>query len=90
MPVVGILIGGFTLLFSVSVQTYALLKRLRDPGWNPTAIPSQVDSKTYSMLTIGAKMIIGSPLRLPLALMSAVRRRANGKSDTDTNVDEGR
>jgi FtsH-binding integral membrane protein len=85
MAMAGVLIGGITFLVIVGLQGYAVFRKLRDPTWNPAAPPFQIDSKTYSRLTIAAKMLVGSPLNLPAAL-SKIAHREKKKSETDKNI----
>ena len=73
MPMAGLLIGGITFLVSVGIQVCALIRISRNPNWNPAAISTQIDSRTYSRLTSLAKMLVGSPLSLPVALMKGFK-----------------
>ena len=79
-PVAGTLLGGITFLATSGVQAYAVFKTLRDPAWKPSC---QIDSTTYSGLTNAAKMIFGSPLNLPSALLMILRRSGRKESKTD-------
>jgi hypothetical protein len=85
MAKTGIFVGGITFLIIVGIQGYAVFRILQDPTWNPAASPSQIDSQAYSQLTSVAKMLVGSPLSLPVALIKGFKQRKGEESKAAKN-----
>ena len=86
MPIAGLLLGAFTFLAAVGTQGYMVFRSLRDPNWNPPAVPLQIDPQTYSRLTSLARMLVGSPLSLPVALIKGLKHRKGEESKPDKNA----
>jgi high-affinity Fe2+/Pb2+ permease len=82
----GIVIGGITFLVAAGTLGYGVFRTLRDPDWKPETPPFQIDSETYSALTNATKILVGSPLNLPLALLRSLHGARKRKSESDKSA----
>jgi hypothetical protein len=82
----GIVLAVVTFLFVAGSLGYGAFRILRDRDWKPGTPPFQIDSETYSTLTNATKILVGSPLNLPFALLKALQRGKRESKTDERNV----